>query len=311
MAGGDKNEGDQLSNELTTGETMSQGQITLARIWESIKGWREDNNKESRKLESKLEEIKLANKTEIDSLRQELLERDKERDIRIADLNEKLVGGKIEQEVAFLREKLESGEKAENLNEGGNNTRINIDNNKLTLMLQKTKMKMDHFEKTMRKNNIVITGLQRKNQRLIVDVQQFLQEKFSIGDCISEVWQARRNPKIIFAKLTDTEEKRRILEEKKEKLKGTSIYIDNDRSREEREIARFVNFEAKKLAQDKNNLVTRGFKGLTVNGIKFTWDEMRRELVEEKSNRRGASDRQKDYRENTQELRNHNVMAKN
>lgn len=57
-----------------------------------------------------------------------------------------MVGGKIEQEVAFLREKLESGEKAENLNEGGNNTRINIDN-KLTLMLQKTKMEMDHFEK--------------------------------------------------------------------------------------------------------------------------------------------------------------------
>lgn len=124
---------------------------------ESIKGWREDNNKESRKLESKLEEIKLANKTEIDSLKQELLERDKERDIKIADLNEKLVG--LEQEIAFLREKLESGEKAENLNEGGNNTRINIDNNKLTLMLQKTKMKMDHFENTMRKNNIVITGL--------------------------------------------------------------------------------------------------------------------------------------------------------
>lgn len=149
----------------------------------------------------------------------------------------------------------------------------------------------------MRKNNIVITGLQRKNQRLIVDVQQFLQEKFSIGDCISEVWQARRIPKIIFAKLTDTEEKRRILEEKKEKLKGTSIYIDNDRSREEREIARFVNFEAKILAQDKNNIVTRGFRGLTVNDIKFTWHEMRRELVEEKSNRRGASNRQKDYRE--------------
>lgn len=59
---------------------------------------------------------------------------------------------------------------------------------------------------------------------------------------------SQKKPKIIFAKLTDTEEKRRILEEKKEKLKGTSIYIDNDRSREEREIARFVNFEAKKLA---------------------------------------------------------------
>lgn len=205
------------------------------------------------------------------------------------------MGGKIEQEVACLREKLESGEKAENLNEGDDNTRINIDNNKLTLMLQKTKMKMDHFEKTMRKNNIVITGLQRKNERLIVDMQQFLQEKFSIGDCISEVWQARRIPKIIFAKLTDTEEKRRILKEKKEKLKGTSIYIDNDRSREEREIARFVNFEAKKTGarqeQHRNKRIQR------LNGIKFTWHEMRRELVEEKSNRRGASDRQKDYRE--------------
>ncbi|XP_070529422.1 uncharacterized protein PF3D7_1120000-like [Cardiocondyla obscurior] len=85
-------------------------------------------------------------------------------------------------------------------------------------------------EKEERKNNIIIKGWREEGRIELEEVKGFLKKKLGIEVRIKAV---RRNGKVVVVNLESSEEKREVMI-RKSKLKGGSIFINNDLSWEDR-----------------------------------------------------------------------------
>ncbi|XP_070517914.1 uncharacterized protein PF3D7_1120000-like [Cardiocondyla obscurior] len=109
-------------------------------------------------------------------------------------------------------------------------------------------------EKEKRKNNIIIKGWREEGRIELEKVKGFLKEKLAIKVRIKAV---RRNGKVVVVNLWSSQEKREVMI-RKSKLKGGSIFIDNDLSWEDRKRQEKLNRWVKE-EREKGKDIKRGF----------------------------------------------------
>lgn len=104
-----------------------------------------------------------------------------------------------------------------------------------------------------------------------LDKEIQIREAFKIGNGEKE--------NVILVKLNSMDDKRVILE-RKNKLKGTSVYVDEDLTKIERDKQRAIRVWAKN-GREKGQFEKVGFSKAWVEGKEYVWDE-KRGMVERK-----------------------------
>lgn len=133
---------------------------------------------------------------------------------------------------------------------------------------------MERREREERKNNIIIKGMKgnETGETLRKKVEGFIRERIRVE---AEVKHARKlgNGKMILAKIGTFEEKIKIMGSKKI-LGAEEIYIENDKTKKEREVHRVVVDLAKKEKEEDGEAVIKiGHWKMTVNGKVYKWNE--------------------------------------
>lgn len=128
-------------------------------------------------------------------------------------------------------------------------------------------------ERNRRKDNIVIKGLQLKTQSLIPEINTFLKNTFGVVD---EILAAKMISKpgsrsAIIVQLESSEAKREILQQKKEKLHSSEVFIEPDRTPEDRKIFLSLRAKAKAAREDGRTVVFRG-RSIEIDGQLFFWN---------------------------------------
>ncbi|CAG5093126.1 Protein of unknown function [Cotesia congregata] len=129
-------------------------------------------------------------------------------------------------------------------------------------------------EKMERKNNIVIFGWNGKDRIEKKEIADFFQEEIGLEnmeESIEEIRQTGTNRKMVWVKMKKLEDKKKIME-RKAMLKGKKVFIENNRTKKEREEQK----ELKKRVWIARNQgaknVKVGFGRLWVEGVMYRWD---------------------------------------
>jgi hypothetical protein len=254
---------------------------------------REVGTKDVRRMEDMEKEIKEI-RNEMNRKAEETEEKKKkeriwEARLRIIEENIDVIG----KEVKEIREKIERWEKdrSEGEWEAESNTSISrsrrsssrggsiytsISEDRLSMReVGKIKKLISDKEKEERKNNIAIKGMGYVGDiRLLKEkVQEFLKEDLEI-EC--KIESCRMSGKVIIAKLGDEEIKREVMR-RKYKLKGGTIFIENDLSWEERKIQERLNRWAKDY-KARGKQVKIGLGKMKINGLWKNWVDIEREM---------------------------------
>ena len=139
----------------------------------------------------------------------------------------------------------------------------------------------DRAEREKRRKNIVIKGVDWKEGNNEGTVKEFIREKMKIGAEIERTHMIRVGNKntIIVATMKSMEEKIRIMKEKRKLEKG--IYIDDDLTREEREIQQRIR-RIDRVRREEGECVKIGYKKLKIENRWYRWNENEERLEEEK-----------------------------
>jgi len=121
------------------------------------------------------------------------------------------------------------------------------------------KMVLDK-KKEERKNNIVIKGANPVGD-LSKWVQKFLKEALEVD---YDLGQVKMSGRVVVVKMGSEEKKREIMQ-KKNKLSGGNIFIENDLTWEERKIQREISVWAKQQ-RAKEKRIKIGYGKIRVNG---------------------------------------------
>lgn len=133
--------------------------------------------------------------------------------------------------------------------------------------------RLDFQERTIKKCNIVIKGYTRKSQDLRRDIMDFFAEKFGLHNIVTEVTELSHNPaKPVIVKLHSVDCKKQVLESKN-KLVGTSIFIDPDLTKKEQELYRKIRLFAKQK-RDNGIQVKIGYSKIFIEGKWVRGDEL-------------------------------------
>lgn len=193
---------------------------------------------------------------------------------------------RIRKEVEELKVKLEGevymgiGTVSETLRKEEENTRI-----------AEIEAWKENREKAERKNNIVIFGWSEGERVGKKDIVNFFQKDLEVGckeENIEEVRQTGASGKIVWVKLKNAEDKRKVIQAKA-KLKGKKVYIENDRTKKEREEQKELKRRAWIAKKQGAKDVKVGFGRMWVDGAAFRWDGVKKVLweVEEGEGGRG------------------------
>lgn len=143
--------------------------------------------------------------------------------------------------------------------------------------------KIEHLEKDIRKNNIIIHGFQVHQEALRDEIENFISSEFGLQNSILEVAsipnRARKN--IIRVKLVSWETKLSILRQKRS-LMGRDIFIDQDLTIKERQTAKKLR-DIYKARRAEGHTVKMGYNKLYIDNIPYYWSEKDKNV--KKSNR--------------------------
>lgn len=135
-----------------------------------------------------------------------------------------------------------------------------------------------------RRKNIVIEGLETKEWNHATDVQKFLKEKMEVDAVVTDAFPLRTKnakKKLILAKMLREEDKRKIMQVKKDKLTGTGIFINDDLSKEERETQKKLREKAKiERAAGRNVRIGHGKIFIDGNWFKATGELIQDKIVD-------------------------------
>lgn len=143
---------------------------------------------------------------------------------------------------------------------------------------RKLEVKVENLEKEKRKNNIVITGMEMKENGKEVEkqVQEWINKELGVNSRIKETRKITQNKVLIT--MANFEEKMEVMRNKN-KLKGKRVYIDSDLTPQEINIQRKLRLEAKKM-REEGKIVKMGHLTLIIDGKRLTWSEDDNKLVE-------------------------------
>lgn len=116
-------------------------------------------------------------------------------------------------------------------------------------------------EKKDKLKNIVISGLETKDQNISQQVEFFIENELQVVCGVKEASVSTKEgrPDLIFVELCPLEDKRKIMANKS-KLKGTRIFINHAETTKDKEEA----------AKRKNTRI--GYRKLLIDGIQYMWD---------------------------------------
>ncbi|XP_069968699.1 arginine and glutamate-rich protein 1-like [Bactrocera oleae] len=136
--------------------------------------------------------------------------------------------------------------------------------------MEQLKQKQLKIEK---KNNIVIKGLIDTDDDPKQTTVRFIEEKFRVKVDAADMWLQGKDKKVVIVKLKKWETKEEIMKNKKVLL-NTKIFIENDLTREEREVQRRIAQEAKEIRKN-NHSVKVGYRKMCVDGKWLSWQQLK------------------------------------
>lgn len=149
---------------------------------------------------------------------------------------------------------------------------------KMKERMEKVERNLEEKEKEEKRNNIVIRGVEIEEAGAEKEVEKMMKDKLNIEIKVKqvEIRNTRNNKKLAIVKIMDYEDKRKVMREKR-KLKGTRVYIDDDRTEQEQKIQIIIK---KRAIEEKNNgnNVKIGFKKIWINGEEWKWNEKNMEI---------------------------------
>lgn len=149
---------------------------------------------------------------------------------------------------------------------------------KMKERMEKVERNLEEKEKEEKRNNIVIRGVEIEEAGAEKEVEKMMKDKLNIEIKVKqvEIRNTRNNKKLAIVKIMDYEDKRKVMKEKR-KLKGTRVYIDDDRTEQEQKIQIIIK---KRAIEEKNNgnNVKIGFKKIWINGEEWKWNEKNMEI---------------------------------
>ena len=186
----------------------------------------------------------------------------------------------------MLREKEERKAETEKLKEEINNMKNEM---------RKYQEKLEELENRGRRTNLVFKGIEEKKEESWIETEEMLMSVFekhfqykpkALGQA-QRVGQYRQNskyPRVILARFEKESERKMILDSKF-KLKNTNIYVEEDFSKEVRDIRRVLWKEAVE-ERKKGKRATVRYKTLIVDGEEFKWNKEKKQLekIENKYN---------------------------
>lgn len=147
--------------------------------------------------------------------------------------------------------------------------------------LEELERKNEKKEREDRRNNIVIKGTIWRREGIEEEVSKFVKEKLKIEVGVKKAYRIRirENRDIVIASLENWEQKREVMSRKKNL--GQGIWIEDDLTKEEREIQRRMRERARE-EREKGNKVKVGYMKLYIGDHVFRWNEKRKKLEEER-----------------------------
>jgi hypothetical protein len=138
--------------------------------------------------------------------------------------------------------------------------------------------KMEQREKKERKNNVIITGIGAKSGNIERGMEEWLEREIGVKVNVKEAFKINKD-KMMLAKIESWEQKKNILlnKSKLKEKEDERMYIDDDLTKEEREIQK----KLRELAREERNRGKRvkiGYRKIQINGEWFRWDEREEKL---------------------------------
>lgn len=219
----------------------------IVKLLSEIKSIREDM--------AKKDSVMLEMVTEIKQMREDMIKRDKE----IAQ---------ILQEVKQIKVDHKKAEK-----------NWNCDRVKILDKIRKLEIDREKAEKENRKLNIVIKGLSAEQLENRSELDKLFLEKLDIKCKIKNTTTVGKEEerKMLVVEMNTFEDKLKLLEKKK-KLAGTNIYIENDLTREERRVQREIRAVAREQ-RNQGKTVKVSYQKLKINGKEFRWSRDEEGLI--------------------------------
>lgn len=140
---------------------------------------------------------------------------------------------------------------------------------------------VERSEREKRRNNITIKGLEIKYEgETRTAVNQFLRTELKVEAKVGGVRTLNKGTQaeLVVVEMESWDKKREIMQVKN-RLKGKRIYIDDDLTRNEREIQKQIRSIAKEEIL-KGKKVKVGYRKITIEGECFIWDEKQKGMVE-------------------------------
>lgn len=136
--------------------------------------------------------------------------------------------------------------------------------------IQKLEVTTEKQEKEKRRNNIIIKNSGIEGPNIQSKTEAFIEEKVKVQAKITEAYEITKG--IILAKIQNWQQKKTIMENK-DKLKNTRVYIENDMTKQEREIQAQLRKIAKE-EKSKGNETQVKYQKIVINRRTYRWEEM-------------------------------------
>lgn len=160
------------------------------------------------------------------------------------------------------------------------NKELQKENEELKERVTKLETLMQAIGKKERRKNIVIKGVKIRDElKAKEEVEGILQNKLQVVGGVERVRvvETKKAGKLIIAEMKNLESKTEVMRARN-KLKGTTIYLDDDLTYEERIIQKKIR-EIMKQERMKGNRATMSYRKLTINEEKWRWDNSTNQLV--------------------------------
>lgn len=142
---------------------------------------------------------------------------------------------------------------------------------KITEELAHCKRWIENCERQRRRNNVIIKGVEITLENLVAEANEFLCSRFGISNKVEQVRMLDRKNRLMMAKLKSAEAKTQIMRNKKDRLAGTTIFINHDCTSTERYVEARLRAAAKG-ARNEGRQVKMAFQKIIVDDICYIWD---------------------------------------
>ncbi|KAK4880425.1 hypothetical protein RN001_008571 [Aquatica leii] len=148
-------------------------------------------------------------------------------------------------------------------------------------IIEKLENQLETQEKNKKIHNIIIKGLQLPNNNLETNIETFLNQELNTEVNVTEAFKVgkKSDSMVIVAKLKSRTQKQLILTNKN-KLKGKSVYIENDLTKAELEIQSILRQHANEELK-KGRKAKIAYQKLYIDNELYIWNKKQKQLIKQ------------------------------